>query len=103
MLKFYWLNNWKLDTCNNAWSDIIIAMLFKFLSSSNYPHPNRSLVERECHIKWWMSWSPASDKDAVKVRMIGKTKVSKLDLKWMESAVIKSAGAVNGYDSYIPL
>ena len=49
-------------------------MLFKFLSCSKWtPTPSHSLVERECHIKWWMSWSPASDKDAVK-EWLGKQK-----------------------------
>lgn len=80
----YWVNNLRLGTYCIAWSNtiFIIAIRFQIISSSMYnPHPNtHSLVEWECHMERWMSWSPASDEDAAKIRMMVQIREGELDL-----------------------
>lgn len=39
-----------------------------------------SLVEWECHMERWMSWSPASGEDAAKIRMMVQIREGELDL-----------------------
>lgn len=70
-----------------------------FPAACRPPPHHRACLNGNGIFKIWESWSPASHhhRDAVKVRMVGgKHKGGAiLDLRWTESAAIKSTWAVN--------